>query len=249
MRIVGWVVMLVVSIIGEARAQAPTRPGRSHVGLEDFDRMVQAFPHTSAEENECGRHLEMTRAIIRMGQEPVLPERDVELMKECILDARGKRAQLEAVQAAINARNEAERTARAERQAATAEREERIAKSAKALADTQKAAQWILSALICGEMAARAETMSSIAKERRYSKIGGVINLSRMSELQDDVASHDDSIRSARAALKGRKLPGLPCKDKTVRLFAACLADDPRPACTGEEAAAIRQASELILGE
>jgi hypothetical protein len=76
--------------------------------------------------------------------------------------------------------------------------------------------QFVWSAKICDRAAERAQALADIAKERRYSKIGGVVHLKRLGDLQDEVASADDDIKDYRAELKAIGKRAVSCKDPRV---------------------------------
>ncbi len=99
----------------------------------------------------------------------------------------------------------------ARRAAAAAETKRRIA-AAEETQHTPEAMQFSLSAQICDRQAERAEALAAIKKERRYSKIGGVVHLGRLGELQDAVASADDDIAESRGELRELGKPALSCK-------------------------------------
>jgi hypothetical protein len=72
------------------------------------------------------------------------------------------------------------------------------------------------SARICDRQGERAESIAAIRKEHRYSKIGGVVHLGRLGELQDEVASADEDIAEYRSELRKLRRPALSCRYVTA---------------------------------
>ncbi len=60
----------------------------------------------------------------------------------------------------------------------------------------------IWSTELCIAQKARTTTLAAIAKERKYSRIGGVVSLKDMKDLQDDLRASDDRIAAAKATLR-----------------------------------------------
>jgi hypothetical protein len=87
---------------------------------------------------------------------------------------------------------------------------------AEAPPDDPKELQLVWSARICDRLVERAQAVAAIAKEHRYSKIGGALHLNRLGELQDDVASADDDIAEIRSELKAISKRPLPCNNPGV---------------------------------
>jgi hypothetical protein len=78
------------------------------------------------------------------------------------------------------------------------------------------------SSWLCYGKAARDAAMAAIAKEKKYSRIGGVVNLSRLSQLQDDVRAADEKIDQARAGLRQAHAKPFPCSHPGVAAFVEC---------------------------
>lgn len=132
-----------------------------------------------------------------------------------------KRRQVDAARAAFEARQAAARQAQS---TITPPIAEEAKAAARAAADADAAAvaatplptpvemQFAWSAKICDRQAERAESIAAIKKEHRYSKIGGVVHLDRLGELQDEVASADEDIAEFRSQLRELGKPALSCK-------------------------------------
>jgi hypothetical protein len=125
----------------------------------------------------------------------------------------------------------------ARRQAQEEEHERRQAREAQArqlaqqLVEKPEARRVDLSSLLCVKLASRQETLGALAKEKKYSAIGGVVNLGRRSQLQDELAGLDDEIRSVRTSLRGYKTTSLGCGDPKVKVISECLSEDPPESC------------------
>lgn len=107
------------------------------------------------------------------------------------------------------------------RQRAMAEHNEEVlrqyaAREAAEAARPPEEMQLVWSAKICDRQAERAEAAAQIKKEHRYAKIGGVVHLGRLGELQDELASADDDINEYRGELKDLRKRSLPCNDPGV---------------------------------
>lgn len=77
---------------------------------------------------------------------------------------------------------------------------------------TPEALQFSLSAQICDRQADKAAAYAAIKKERLYSRIGGVIHLRRLGDLQDDIESADEDIAGYRAEIHELRKRVLSCK-------------------------------------
>jgi hypothetical protein len=117
------------------------------------------------------------------------------------------------------------------------DRQGRLAREAQArqlaqqLVDKPEARRVDLSGLLCVKLASRQEVLGTLAKEKKYSAIGGVVNLGRRSQLQDELAGLDDEIRSIRSTLKGYKTTSLGCGDPKVKVISDCLSEDAPESC------------------
>jgi hypothetical protein len=131
-------------------------------------------------------------------------EAEGERQRQALQEARQREvAQSKARDQAITEQSERVRRQDAEREAAEAAR-------------PPEEMQFVWSAKICDRMAERAESLAEIKKEHRYSKIGGVVHLGRLGELQDDVASADDDINEFRGELKAIGKRALSCRNPGV---------------------------------
>lgn len=91
-----------------------------------------------------------------------------------------------------------------------------------------------LSAELCIVKQERSKAIAELAKERKYSRLGGVIKLRTVSDLQDQVRSADDRETKAKEQLRLEYTTALPCKDKVVAPLVRCLvqaetSDDHNP--------------------
>lgn len=77
------------------------------------------------------------------------------------------------------------------------------------------------SARLCALEQDRKKALEEIAKETRYAKAAGVVNLSELQELKARVRGDDEKIAEERKFF-GRVKP-LPCKDPTVAEVARCI--------------------------
>lgn len=79
-----------------------------------------------------------------------------------------------------------------------------------------------LSANVCGGQEEQEAARKEIAKEKKYSRIGGSIDLRAMHDLQDRLRSADERIEKNKAALKQRKLKPYACTDNNVKQVMVC---------------------------
>jgi hypothetical protein len=129
----------------------------------------------------------------------------------CLRTAAKSLAEDREMDAVAQVRTEAEEAERARRAATDADTERRVA-AVEESQRTPEAMQFSWSAWICDRQGERTEAIAAIKKEHRYSKIGGVVHLGRLGELQDDVASADEDIAEYRSELRAIRKPALPCK-------------------------------------
>jgi hypothetical protein len=152
---------------------------------------------------------------------------ELSLFTSCVEKLRAKKhTNADAIEAAATARARGEATAR-----------------------DPKAAQIILSALLCRAIDDRAGTLNALATDRKYSKIGGAVNLSRRVDLQDELASEDGDIKATRSALAGIGRKALGCKSEVVAALIPCLSDDPgeQPSyCRSPDATVLVSAAALL---
>jgi hypothetical protein len=199
--------MLVLLLLAaEGAAAAPVAPLPPHV-VTGCAAMYGTGPNgqwclrraaeAAAEDRELQAKLQAAAAAGRKQRDEAVARHEAEMAAE----AEQGLAKLKAQQAERNAE-----TARQESERLRKEIEEERA------ASTPEAMQFSLSAQICDRQADRAEALAAIKKERRYSKIGGVVHLGRLGELQDDVASADEDVAGYRAELKAIGRKALSCK-------------------------------------
>lgn len=92
----------------------------------------------------------------------------------------------------------------------------------------------LVSALICEQIDVRSDLLAKLAKDKKYSKIGGAVDLSFRAEIQENLAKTDDEIQRLRGTLKAAKATPLGCKDKTVVAALTCLSDEPPEECASD---------------
>ena len=78
------------------------------------------------------------------------------------------------------------------------------------------------SALICAYQDARAKALDGIKREKRYSKVGGVVSLTKLHQLQTEVGLLDDELAAMKRNFRKQKASPLACK--AVAPLAACIA-------------------------
>lgn len=121
------------------------------------------------------------------------------------------------------------------RREADAARAEAVAR----VLETPDLMQAINSARLCVLSNERREALGVIAKERKYSKLGGVLHVQRIADAQDEVAEIDDQARQVGAALAETRRKPLSCKRNEVAGLALCLharrnSGDATDPCQGE---------------
>lgn len=82
--------------------------------------------------------------------------------------------------------------------------------------------QEVVSAELCGWQSLRKDTLDEIAKQKKYSRAGGVVNLKDMADLQGFLREADEGIEAAHARSKRLALKMLPCSGRRVAEIAAC---------------------------
>lgn len=82
--------------------------------------------------------------------------------------------------------------------------------------------QEVVSAELCGWRALRKATLDEIAKQKKYSRIGGVVNLKDMADYQDELREADEGIEAAQTHAKHLKLKMLKCSGARVAEISAC---------------------------
>lgn len=264
MRNVGPIALLVATSFGSLSiTHASPDAGNSpvHATLREGD-----FAYTVEEGQRCSSELMMVRDQqrdiddARAGSQPpgnrlailrayrALLESCVEQVRQTDAAAAGRtRAKTEKARAA-----RAQEEKNAQEMAARAEHEAKIQAAAQAVTENPKAAQSILSAMLCHDLSDRSRAMGAIAKEKKYSAIGGVIDLSRRAELQDEVASIDDHVGRIRDSLRAAKRTPISCKNAAVAALTSCLAadvDERPPGCGGAEATVLLEAANILQSQ
>jgi hypothetical protein len=85
----------------------------------------------------------------------------------------------------------------------------------------------ILSAARCHFERERAATLAEIAKAKKYSHVGGVVNLTEMSGLQDDLREEDDHLRGNAKRIKSLMHgPALSCSSPKIVQLLKCESQD-----------------------
>lgn len=226
----GLILILLLGLAGRASAEGgvlgPTSWGAG------------PFPYSDEEGQRCANDLRTFRAYEHYGAQALPFRNDFEscvgrLRQKKIDDE--KRAQRQKEAAWFATQKEAAEAKRHQEALEAAEQEAKLQTAAETAAKDPNASQELLSALLCDEIQGRVEKLAALAKDRKYSRIGGVVNLQRRADLQDAVEKADDCIKELRAELKERKRPPLGCRDKRVLEVSTCLfADggDDSEACT-----------------
>jgi hypothetical protein len=148
------------------------------------------------------------------------------------------------IEQAAARRDECVRDRAAQERVPSEEQRRRDADAARAAAvarvlETPELMQAINSARLCVLTNERREALGVIAKERKYSKLGGVLHLQRIADAQDEVAAIDDQARQVRAALAETRRKPLSCRGNEVAGLAICLnarrnSGDATDPCQGE---------------
>lgn len=99
--------------------------------------------------------------------------------------------------------------------------------------------QAINSARLCALAGERREAIATIGKERKYSKLGGVMHLQRIADAQDEVAEIDDQTHKVKAALAESRRKPLACRLNEVAGLTICLharrnSGDPSDPCQSD---------------
>ena len=136
----------------------------------------------------------------------------------------------DATAAALAACIERERGAYLERDTARRGEDERKAAAGAAererverLMNSAPMVRLALSAMVCVTNSERADALRAIADEKKYSRIGGVQNNSKIYDLQQQVRQSDQQTALLVGDLKKRKTTAIKCADPTVKQIVACL--------------------------
>lgn len=98
-----------------------------------------------------------------------------------------------------------------------------------------------LSARICRLQDVRAETIGEIAKQRKYSAIGGVVDLNVMHTLQRRLRAVDEFTEADRAEFKHRKARPFGCRSNEVKAINMCIGDSELAVCVAEPMPTLRE--------
>lgn len=205
--------------------------------------LLLAAAPASAVENPCyaednvelyGREAAGARRRVEMLRARARPEeREALLRAEQIAAERQRNAEqavdtLRRCQERVKAEEErrkrdAAETARVEAEKAAAEAARRARVQAR-VADPK----WVsplFSSLVCSAKRDRDRAVAEIAKERKYGRIGGVVDLQEIHDWQGAVREADERLARHRGEAKRRGARLLPCTDKLVGVLAQCVSD------------------------
>ena len=96
----------------------------------------------------------------------------------------------------------------------------------KAFLENPKAVRLMLSARLCAGQERRKRAMAEIAQEKKYARIGGALNLSKLRELQDEVRTADIIVAQSNLGLKQEKAKPLSCAQEAVQQAADKFMED-----------------------
>jgi hypothetical protein len=122
--------------------------------------------------------------------------------------------------AAESNQKEAERRQQAEE---AAEREEQRKKDLAEAEEDPEVMRAVWSLVICYWADVRADALREIAAEKKYSKIGGAVNLARLHGEQDRIRVADERTERAKSALGDFRAKPLSCKHKGFRDLMPCM--------------------------
>lgn len=114
------------------------------------------------------------------------------------------------------AAKQAEKQRRAEEETAKRERVEKLMSS-------KPVVQLALSALVCVTNNERAGALRAIADEKKYARLGGVQNNTKIYELQQSIRESDQRVARFSRELKTRNASATRCSDPKVRQVATCI--------------------------
>lgn len=102
---------------------------------------------------------------------------------------------------------------------------------------SDKVTQQIVQTLsLCDANARRANALIEIAKERRYSRRAGVVDLRSLQDQKDALRDADDSAAAAKRELRHFGVKPLSCSNRSVGLLEICVNDDGQgDGCTTEQ--------------
>lgn len=122
---------------------------------------------------------------------------------------------------------------------ATAEEDKRFRLLVVDARDNPDVMQVVTSTKLCDARTERAATLRKIADEKKYARQVGVVNLSDLEDLKQELRDEDERIAGANAALKQTRRPPLRCEDKRISALRACLDEEPPERCS-EDGSRIR---------
>ncbi len=88
---------------------------------------------------------------------------------------------------------------------------------------TQREREVAASAFLCAYADSRADVMNKIARERRYSAVGGVVNMSKLYRWQHRVMEIDEAAEGMRESMRREGLAELSCSADDVRRVTLCV--------------------------
>lgn len=181
------------------------------------------FQFTAAERATCSADLLQLQGQQRVNANPQWIATLRERFQQCVLRDRTVGAELRERWKAEAAERQAQQ-ARTEEHQRKVEEERRLEDDLveKLLADP-KGVHALLSADLCWGTRARADVMGELAKDKKYSQIGGAVDTAKRVELQNRLAEVDDYLRVVRAKLKVTKKAPITCSDPGIKLAEPCL--------------------------
>lgn len=202
----------------------------------------ESFPFTETEGQRCESDLWNFRAVEKYGEPSINVHRA--RFRDCVLRLRQEKVEADR-RAQFHAGRLEEGTRKAEQAEAAAakrhkeaieaaEQDAKLQDAAQKMADNPTSAQVILSAFLCDSILARSQKSEEIAKDRKYSRVGGAVDLRRRVDLQDELRTQDERIEALRRSLAGIKKRAMGCKDKAVVSTSACMfqgEEDETDAC------------------
>lgn len=209
-------------------------------GKQTFVEYGFVFTQEEAEVTRCKSPLSMVKTLqrIRAPQDQIMPE--FEVFKRCVLDIREARKYEAEVderrakeRAEVQAKREAAEEAQRKREAERKADDEMIAKL---LLTNKKVVSILLSSSLCWCTHERAAVLAQIAKDKKYSRVGGVVDLGKRAELQQRLEEIDDWADAIKTRMKAKKVAQMPCNDGDVQALEPCLDPDvPVEKCSDED--------------
>ena len=126
------------------------------------------------------------------------------------------------------------------------------------IAKNPQTIRMILSIDLCSDEAERANTVKEIAKDRRYSRAAGVVNLSDREELKTTLRDADEAIAADRSRLKRMALAPIACSQPDLKQVWGCINEpilgvlderyDKGDVCTGKVVQAYLRSRSMVEG-